>query len=65
MLVYVRGCDMKVMIDIDEKQFGKNISRETGQVIAQDIIDRYCNVEYYNQEELEEIANGGFEGYSH
>jgi len=55
---------MKVTVDIDEKQFG-GISQETGQVIAQDIIDRYCGIEYYNQEELEQIANGEFVGYSH
>ena len=56
---------MKVMVDVEEKQFGDSISQETGQIIAQDIIDRYCNTEYYNMEELEQIANGEFAGYSH
>ena len=56
---------MKIVVDIDEKQFGSSISKETGRTIAQDIIDRYCNVEYYNQEELKQIANNEFEGHSH
>lgn len=51
---------MIVKVDVDEKEFGENISEGTMTDVAQDIIDRYCNSQYYNIEELEKIANNTF-----
>lgn len=51
---------MKVMVDIDEKQFGKNVERKTIKNVAQDIIDRYCGVEYYDEDDLRLIARNEF-----
>lgn len=51
---------MKVIVDVDIGQFGKEVLPTTIQDVAQDIINRYCNVEYYNTEELERIAKNQF-----
>ena len=59
---------MKVIVDVDEKEFGKGITKETMTNVAQDIVNRYCNVEYYDMEELEAISNNSFgtdDIYSH
>lgn len=59
---------MMVQVDVDEKEFGVKITINTMEDVAQDIINRYCNVEYYNTEELERIAKNEFgkeDIYSH
>lgn len=51
---------MIVQVDVDIQQFGKEVLPATIQDVAQDIINRYCNVEYYNTKELERIAKNQF-----
>jgi len=51
---------MKVLVEVDKNQFGKDVLPSTITEVAQDIINRYCNTEYYDIEELEEIARNEF-----
>lgn len=51
---------MIVEVDVDVAQFGEDIEKETIKDVAQDIIDRYCNVNYYNLDELRLIVNNQF-----
>lgn len=53
---------MNVKVNVEEAPFGKGVTEAQVEIVAQDIIDRYCNTAHYNREELEDISNNRFSG---
>lgn len=53
-------CNSVDIIEIEKSEFGPNTTVETMNKVRENILNRYCNPEYFSPEELELISNNEF-----